>query len=78
VALDVAPGLALATLSGVALASVSGSDGDPFGAILVGPPALAGIAGGLAGAGISVAVDASSGRWRRLSPSEIVVTFDAP
>lgn len=80
VALDVGPGLALATLSaiGIAQAARAGADtGDEaLGVLLLGGPAIVALGAGVTTAATSVAIDASSGRWYRLSPSKVAVEFE--
>ena len=72
VALDVVPGLALAGLGVYAMAENDPGDaeivGDFIGLLMIGT--------GVGSAALNVAIDASSGRWRRLAPREIVVVFD--
>lgn len=85
VALDVAPGLAMAGVSALVFAAIA----DPGSFETEGAydlrPALAaaakvqagiGVAVGLGSAVINVAVDAGTGRWYRLTPAEVLVVFD--
>ena len=69
VALDVVPALALA---GLGLWVMS----DPNRAEMIEIVGLSMIATGAGWTALNLAIDASSGRWRRLSPNEVVVAFD--
>ncbi len=75
VALDVAPGLAMAGASALVLATTDYSNIGALGWAVPGMAAI-GIAVGLGSAAINVAVDAGTGRWFRLTPGEVLVVFD--
>ena len=84
VAIDIAPGLVVAGVSALILATPPdrgpAESGGPMPVIRLDPyirrGAGIGIAIGLGSAAINAAVDASTGRWYRLTPSEVLVVFD--
>ena len=85
VALDVAPGLVMAGVSALVLAtSPDREPAEPTRGPFLLPDfnplirrgAGIGIAVGLGSAAVNVGVDASSGRWYRLTPGEVLVVFD--
>ncbi len=84
VGFDVAPGLIVAGVSGLVLAGTPdrgpAESGGPMPIIRLDPyirrGAVIGIAVGLGSAAMNVAVDAGTGRWYRLTPSEVLVVFD--
>jgi hypothetical protein len=83
VALDVAPGLVMAGVSALVLFNSPDRTFEPSGPMylpdinpLIRSAAGIGIAIGLGSAAIKAGVDASSGRWYRLTPGEVLVVFD--
>ena len=85
VALDVAPGLVVAGVSALIFTGIADpgsieTDGAyslaPAFAMMGRHMARIGIAVGLGSAAINVAVDAGSGRWYRLTPTEVLLVFD--
>jgi len=83
VALDIAPGLVMAGVSALIFATTpdpgprSPSTGVPdLGPVIRSGLAIGGIAVGLGSAAINVAIDAGTGRWYHLTPSEVLIAFD--
>ena len=85
VALDLAPGLVMAGASALIFAAIADpSSIETDGAYSLAPALAAaakaqagiGIAVGLGTAAISAGVDAGTGRWYRLTPSEVLIVFD--
>jgi hypothetical protein len=70
VALDLVPGLALAGLGVLALSD--DQNPEEWNQLIGGSL----IAAGVGSAALNLAIDGSTGRWRRLSPGEVVVVFD--
>jgi len=72
-ALDIAPGLVTAGLSGVLIASVDRSDARSAQFVVIG---AMGVVVGLSSAVINAGIDAATGRWYRFTPGEVLIVFD--